>query len=115
MTIRVIYGAQPAFPPTDQAPGVQRIQIGSLWVDYTGTTPAQADVDAFFAPSAEQSRKDGIKTNARTTALVTALTTNDAPGLIAAVAARYPGLTGDGLKAVTDLALVAAYTYRNGN
>lgn len=51
MTIRCIYTALPSFPATDQAPGALRIQIGSLWVDYTGTTPIQADVDAILNPS----------------------------------------------------------------
>ncbi len=63
---------------------------------------------------AEKQRRAVIRANARTAALINALTTQNDTGLIAAVAARYPGLTGDGLKAVTDIALVLAYTYRNG-
>ena len=50
MTILVVYGSQPSFPPTDQQPGAVRYQIGNLWVDATGTAPTQADVDAFFNP-----------------------------------------------------------------
>lgn len=51
MTIRAIYTAEPAFPATDQAPNALRVQIGSVWVDYTGTMPNQADVDAILSPS----------------------------------------------------------------
>lgn len=50
MTIRCIYTALPAFPATDQEPAAQRIQIGSLWVDYVGQLPTQADVDAILSP-----------------------------------------------------------------
>lgn len=50
MTIRVIYTSEPKFPATDQEPTAQRVQIGSLWVDYTGTLPTQADVDAILNP-----------------------------------------------------------------
>lgn len=62
--------------------------------------------------TAEQLRIAALKANARTQAIVAALTTKDDVGLIAAVTARYPGLTGDGLKAVTDIALALATIYR---
>ncbi len=68
MSIRVVYTSAPNFPATDQAQTAQRVQIGSLWVDYTGATPVQADVDAFFAPNAEQTRVTAVKANARTAA-----------------------------------------------
>ena len=50
MTIRCIYTSLPSFPSTDQDPTAKRVQIGSLWVDYIGTTPTQADVDAILNP-----------------------------------------------------------------
>lgn len=50
MTIRCIYTQPPTFPATDQDPLAQRVQIGSVWVDYTGTTPTQVDVDAILSP-----------------------------------------------------------------
>jgi hypothetical protein len=35
-TIRVIYEAEPDFPPTDQHPDAVRYQVGEYWVDAIG-------------------------------------------------------------------------------
>ena len=35
-TIRVIYEAEPDFPPTDQHPQAVRYQVGEYWVDAIG-------------------------------------------------------------------------------
>lgn len=53
MTIRCIYAVAPMFPPADQEPTAQRVQIGTVWVDYIGATPTQADVDAVLSPSTD--------------------------------------------------------------
>jgi hypothetical protein len=34
--IRVIYEAEPDFPPTDQHPDAVRYQVGEFWVDAVG-------------------------------------------------------------------------------
>jgi len=36
MTIRVIYEAEPSFPPTDYHPQAVRYQVGEYWVDAVG-------------------------------------------------------------------------------
>jgi hypothetical protein len=51
MTICVIYTSEPAFPATDQRPDAQRVKIGNFWVDYEGSAPVQADIDAILNPS----------------------------------------------------------------
>lgn len=90
-------------------------------VPYTPQEEADADAaqaadQAAQAPIiADQQRRAAIRLNARTTAIIAALTTSNDTQLIAAVAARYPSLTGDGLKAVTDIALALAYIYHNGS
>jgi hypothetical protein len=61
MTIRVVYTSEPSFPATDQHQNAVRYQIGALWVDAVGAAPTQADVDAFFAPSADDVRKTAFK------------------------------------------------------
>lgn len=114
MTIRCIYTEQPSFPPTENDPAASRVQIGSLWVDYTGAVPDQGAVDAVFAPSADQVRRTAIRNDARTAAIVNVLTTKDNTGIKSTVAAAYPGLAGDGLKAVQDIALALAYIFHNG-
>lgn len=114
MTILAIYTKEPSFPASDQTPDAQRIQVGNVWVDYTGAVPVQSDLDALQAPIlAEQARLAALRTNNRTQAIVAALTTKDDAGLIAAVAQRYPALNGDGIKAVTDIALALATIYRS--
>lgn len=50
MSILVVYTALPSFPATDQNPTAQRIQIGSLWADYTDTEPTEDDVNTFLHP-----------------------------------------------------------------
>jgi hypothetical protein len=35
-TIRVLYEAEPDFPPTDQHPDAVRYQVGEFWVDAVG-------------------------------------------------------------------------------
>jgi hypothetical protein len=52
MSILVIYAALPNFPATDQNPNAARVQIGNLWVDYTGPIPQQSDIDAILNPDA---------------------------------------------------------------
>lgn len=37
--IRVLYEAEPDFPPADQHPDAVRYQAGELWVDAVGGTP----------------------------------------------------------------------------
>ena len=104
-------------------PYVQRDENGgvkglyaNLQAGYAGEFLADDDAEVVAyrkpPPSAEQLRIAALAGNARTKAIATALTTKDDAGLIAAVAARYPGLTGDGLKAVTDIALALATIYR---
>ena len=48
-TIRVIYEAEPDFPPTDQHPDAVRYQVGEYWVDAidceAGGGPASEEVD----------------------------------------------------------------------
>jgi hypothetical protein len=91
---------------------------GQSIVPYTAQEESAADAakaadDVVQAPIiADQQRVAAIKANARTTAIVNALTTKDDVGLIAAVQNRYPSLAGDGLKAVTDIALALATIYR---
>jgi hypothetical protein len=43
--IRVIYEAEPDFPPTDQHPDAVRYQVGEYWVDAIGGGPAGEDLD----------------------------------------------------------------------
>lgn len=89
-------------------------------VPYTAQEEIDADAakaadDLAQAPIiAEQVRRAALKGNARAVVLINALTTKDDVALNAAVTARYPGLTGDALKAVQDIALVLAYQYHNG-
>lgn len=89
-------------------------------VRYTPEEEAQADLDKAVDDAAQtpiiadQQRIAAIRANARTAAIVNALTTKDDIGLIAAVQNRYPSLSGDGLKAVTDIALALATIYRAG-
>jgi hypothetical protein len=86
------------------------------YVSTTTAEDAQAAIDAAASATAaaaaaaatEAARLDAIKLNARQSTLMTALTTRNDTSLIAAVAAQYPSLTGDALKAVTDIALVLA-------
>jgi hypothetical protein len=44
-TIRVIYEAEPDFPPTDQHPEAVRYQAGEYWVDAIGGAPALEELD----------------------------------------------------------------------
>jgi len=113
----VVYTQNPTFPATDQSPNCVRYQVGNQWVDSDlGVQPTQADIDALSAPGiAEIARRATLKGNARAVVLINALTTKDDVALNAAVAARYPGLAGDAIKAVQDIALVMAYQYRNGS
>ena len=49
------YTQQPAFSATDQfGAGTIRTQIGGFWVDYIGTIPTLAQVQAQAAPTALQ-------------------------------------------------------------
>ena len=43
--IRVIYEAEPHFPPSDQHPDAVRYQVGEYWVDAIGGEPALEEVD----------------------------------------------------------------------
>lgn len=55
MSVFVTYNVLPSFPPTDQfGVGAVRTQIGGFWVDYLGTTPTLAEVQAQAAPTAAQ-------------------------------------------------------------
>lgn len=80
--------------------------------DVSADAAQAVDDQSQAALATEEQRLTAIRTNNRTAAIVTALTTKDDAGLIAAVAARYPSLAGDGLKAVTDIALALATIYR---
>ena len=44
-TIRVIYEAEPEFPPTRHHPDAVRYQVGEYWVDAVGGEPAQVAKD----------------------------------------------------------------------
>lgn len=122
----IVYSEQPKFPATDQNPNCVRYQgdfvfPGSanpahVWVDTDNPSPpTQTDIDAVYAPGiAEAARRAALKNNARALVLINALTTKDDVALNAAVAARYPGLANDALKAVQDIALILAYQYHNG-
>lgn len=68
---------------------------------------------AALASTQAASRLSAIKANNRTQAIANALTTKDGAGLIAAVSARYPSLTGDALKAVTDIVLTLGAIYKS--
>ena len=49
-TIRVIYEAEPDFPPSAQHPDAVRYQVGEYWVDAidieAGAAPAEQEIDA---------------------------------------------------------------------
>ena len=40
--IRMIYEAEPDFPPTDQHPEAVRYQVGEFWVDAVGAPAGEA-------------------------------------------------------------------------
>lgn len=45
------YSQEPSWPAERQNVDAQRIQIGSVWVDYVsanGAAPSQADLDSYF-------------------------------------------------------------------
>jgi hypothetical protein len=82
-TIRYVNTEQPNFPATDQHPSAARVQIGSLWVDYIGSVPVQADIDAFFAPGiAAQTKVDAFVADTNYQALLTQLKGANSPAQI---------------------------------
>jgi hypothetical protein len=42
-TIRVIYEAEPDFPPTQHHPDAMRYQVGEYWVDAVGAAATQVE------------------------------------------------------------------------
>lgn len=71
--ICVIYSSEPKFPPTDQHPDCNRIQIGAFWVDYIGALPTQQEVDAIVnRPPIDRSDMDNIEKSLKALGLVMA-------------------------------------------
>lgn len=54
--VRVIYGAEPNFPATDNHPDAARYEVThageTKFADCVGGPPTQAEVDAFFVAAA---------------------------------------------------------------
>lgn len=105
-------------------PYVQRDQTNAINGCFANPQPGYAEewlddsdpaVVAFLnpPPTPEQLRVAAVKANARRQAIASAYQTSDDAQLIAKVAARYPALTGDALKAVTDLHLMMAGVIRS--
>lgn len=51
MTIKIVRGEEPSFPPDD---GVSRAQVNGYWVDYVGALPSAEDVRKIIAPNADE-------------------------------------------------------------
>ena len=48
-TLRVIYEAEPDFPPSAHHPDAVRYQVGEFWVDAVGIPPAAGELDKVLA------------------------------------------------------------------
>lgn len=89
--------------------------------DVPYTLQEEADADAAKAADdldqapvlLQQQRTAAVRANARRQMLVTAIQNNDDAGLITAMQARYPGLTGDAAKFAVDVTLLVAGVIRN--
>lgn len=48
-TLRVIYEAEPDFPPSAQHPDAVRYQVGEFWIDAVGAPPTAGELDKALA------------------------------------------------------------------
>jgi hypothetical protein len=100
--------------PWDDKGGANPLPAGATQANEAVTTAPDGGLAAVSDPVlADKLKVEAVRLNNRRRALITAIKNSDDAQLIAAIAARYPALNGDAIKAVTDLALLAAAAIRD--